>query len=468
MAKPQRVGDLQGSRRDVLRLGGLGLLGASIDGVWTGRATASTGPSVTPRGNARRVIFLETNGAISPIDCFDFKENMATPEDLDIRKVYPGLHLSHLLFPGLSKHMDKFAVLRSLRSHEEVHFRGQYYLQTGRQNNLAFAKEIPAVGSVVSAELEEQRRPNDTFPLYMSFNLSKGAVGALATGFLPPRYSVVDINTENALQEDKLDDAAAALLDQRWTLLRKLRDVEGARKGGYGREMAGYDDFYSAAHQLLSDPRWPRVFQATEEDKERYGKNSVGLACLLARNLVLEDGGTRYIHICHPGWDHHTYIWDRSKDKNHYINCAEYDRAFTALLDDLSTLPSKGDDEQTLLDETLVVSMSEFGRTPGPLNYMQGRDHYNKCFPALFAGAGVAGKRILGATNKDGTACIDNGWEREVQPRIENVVSTMYSALGIDWTKRITDLPSGRTYVYVDPLGANGFIPTDEISTIYG
>ena len=115
MAKPQRVGDLPGSRRDVLRLGGLGLLGASIDGVWTGRATASTGPSVTPRGNARRVIFLETNGAISPIDCFDFKENGATPEDLDIREVYPGLHLSHLLFPGLSKHMDKFAVLPQVR-----------------------------------------------------------------------------------------------------------------------------------------------------------------------------------------------------------------------------------------------------------------------------------------------------------------------------------------------------------------
>ena len=466
MADSRKVVDLLGSRREVLRLGGLGFLGASIDGVWPLKAS-STGPSVTARNNARRVIFLEANGAISPIDCFDFKENVATPEDLDVREAYPGMYLSHRLFPALSRHMDKFAVLRSLRSHEEVHFRGQYYLQTGRQNNLAFAKEIPAVGSVVAAELEAQRRPSDTFPLYMSFNLAKGAVGALATGFLPPRFSVVDINTENALREDKLDHQASALLEQRWSLLRQLREVEGARPG-YGREMAGYDDFYSAAHRLLSDSRWPRVFQASEDDKARYGKNGVGMACLLARNLVLQDGGTRYIHICHPGWDHHTHIWDRSKETNHYIQCAEYDRAFSSLLDDLSSLPSKDDEKKTLLDETLLVSMSEFGRTPGPLNYMQGRDHYNRCFPALFAGAGVAGRRILGATDKDGAACVDTGWEREVQPRIENVVSTMYSALGIDWTKKIKNLPSGRTYVYVDPLGANGFISTDEISTIYG
>jgi len=86
----------------------------------------------------------------------------------------------------------------------------------------------------------------------------------------------------------------------------------------------------------------------------------------------------------------------------------------------------------------------------------------------MFAGAGVRPGLILGASDKDGDKVTDTGWNHKEQPRIENVVATMYSALGIDWTKSIHNTPSGRTYTYVDPLGANGFIPNDELSTIYG
>ncbi len=85
-----------------------------------------------------------------------------------------------------------------------------------------------------------------------------------------------------------------------------------------------------------------------------------------------------------------------------------------------------------------------------------------------FAGAGVQGGRILGASDADGAKCIETGWHRKEQPRNENVVATMYSALGIDWSKQIHNTPSGRTYAYVDPLGATGFVPTDEIASIYG
>lgn len=134
----------------------------------------------------------------------------------------------------------------------------------------------------------------------------------------------------------------------------------------------------------------------------------------------------------------------------------------------MNSIGSKTDPSKTLLDETLVVAMSEFGRTVGALNNMLGRDHYNKCFPALFAGAGVKGGRVLGRTDSGGAKVLDTGWQRKEQPRIENVVATMYSALGIDWTREVRNTPSGRTYVYVDPLGANGYIPTDEISSIYG
>jgi uncharacterized protein (DUF1501 family) len=461
------VGDLVSTRRDLLRFGGLGLALSSVDGLIP-RSFGATSYKAKPRGTAKNVIYYEVSGAIAHTESFDFKETAGTPKDLDVRKVRNDLYLSHRLFPRLEKHIDKFAMIRSMLSHEEVHFRGQYYVQTGRQLNLAFAREIPAVGSVIASELESRRRPNDTFPIYMSFNLDKAVPGALSTGFLHPRFSVVDINPDSAVKGMALDQKAIQLLEERWRLLSELRKVEEQRINKLGREMSSYGDFYDTAHRLLSDSRWPAAFQVSDADRKRYGDTPIGVSCALARNVLAQDAGTRYIHICHPGWDHHVYIWDHSKSSNHYKLCEEFDPALSSLIEDLSTTPSKTEPGKTLLDETLVVVMSEFGRTPGALNNMAGRDHHNKVFPALFAGAGVKPGLILGASDKDGGKAAETGWHRKEQPRIENVVATMYSALGIDWSKEIQNTPSGRAFPYVDSLGPGGWIPTDDITTIYG
>lgn len=460
------VAESFGTRRRALRLGGLGLAAAAVDGFLPHQVSASS--SVTPRGSAKNVLFYEINGAISHLESWDFKENAGTPPDLDVTQQRNGLYLSQKLFPNFREHIDKFAIVRSLLSHEEVHFRGQTYVQTGRPLNLAFASEIPAIGSVVAMELELRRRSGDTFPTYMSFNLERAFPGALSTGFLDPRFSVVDINPQIAGQGAALDEPALELVEERWRLLAKLREAQRGRLRTFERRMASYESFYDAAHQLLSDGRWAQAFQITAADRERYGDTDVATSCVLARNMLAADAGTRYLHICHPGWDHHKYIWDHSAKTSHYKLCAEFDRAFSALVGDLAALPSRDDPERSVLDETLVVAMSEFGRTPGALNNMAGRDHYNKVFPALFAGAGVKPSQILGATDTEGARCLDTGWHRREQPRIENVVATMYSALGIDWSKKLHDTPSRRTFAYVDELGAPGWIPTDEISSIYG
>jgi uncharacterized protein (DUF1501 family) len=462
----KRVADLSPSRRALLGFGGIGLACAAAGGI-VPRARG-TDRKASPRGTARNVIYYEISGAISHLESWDFKESAGMPPDLEMRKVAEGLHVSRTLFPRFGKEIGRCAILRSMQSHEEVHFRGQYYVQTGRQLNLAFAREIPAIGSVIASELESRRRPNDTFPVYMSFNLDKAFPGALSTGFLHPRYSVVDINPDSATKGMSLDENAIRLLEQRWELLENLRKSERSRVARMGRDMAGYEDFYATAHALLADKRWPEAFQITAEDRTRYGSTAVGTSCILARNVLAQDAGTRYIHICHPGWDHHVQIWDKKASTNHYKLCEEFDPAFTSLLEDLAKTPSKHDASKTLLDETLVVAMSEFGRTPGALNNMAGRDHYNRCFPALFAGAGVKAGAILGKTDADGAKALETGWHRKEQPRIENIVATMYSALGIDWTKEIRDTPSRRAYPYVDPLGPAGFIPTDDITSIYG
>lgn len=461
------VGELGQTRRDLLRFGGAGLAMAAVDGLVPKASANSYGLKAKPRGNARNVIYYEISGAISHIESFDFKESVGMPKDIEPRKIKDDLYLPHKLFPRLEKQIGKFAMIRSLQSHEEVHFRGQYYVQTGRQLNLAFAREIPALGSVMALELEKRRRPEDTFPSYMSFNLDKGAPGALSTGFLHPRYSVVDINPESATKGMTLDQKAVALLEERWRLLSKLRDAERPKIAKMGRDIAGYEDFYETAHRLLSDSRWPEAFKISPQDKERYGNTPVGTSCILARNVLNQDAGAHYIHICHPGWDHHVQIWDKKASSNHYTLCAEFDPALSSLIEDLASTPSKAQPGKTLLDETLVVVMSEFGRTPGALNNMAGRDHYNRCFPALFAGAGVKEGVIRGATDKDGAKCLDTGWERKEQPRIENIAATMFSALGIDWSKELRNTPSGRAFPYVDPLGPGGFIPIDDITSIY-
>src|SRR5436305_13404966 len=128
------VGEVVQSRRDLLKLGGLGLLAASADAVWPLQVGA-TESKAHPRGTARNVLFYEFSGAISHVESFDFKENAGTPKDLDVRRINDNISLSHLLFPRMEKHIDKLAIQRSMLSHEEVHFRGQYYTQPGRQLN---------------------------------------------------------------------------------------------------------------------------------------------------------------------------------------------------------------------------------------------------------------------------------------------------------------------------------------------
>jgi hypothetical protein len=465
----KKVSDVIPARRDLLQFGGLGLAGAAVSSLWPLQMTAApTAKKLTPRGNARNVVFYEISGAISHLESFDCKESPGNPKDMQVSRLSTGIQFPVNLFPNITRIMDRVAIVRSLVSHEEVHLRGQYYVQAGRPLNVAFAREIPSIGSVVASELEQRRREPDTFPTYVSFNLETNQVGTLSTGFLPPEFSVFDLNAQQALSGMSLDQKAIELIEERWRVLKGLREISRERMSGFGRQVDAYEKFSDTAKRLLTDPRWPSAFKLNDDDRKRYGNTGPGLACALARNLLREDGGTRYVHVCQHGWDHHRDIWSKDVADNHYKLIADFDPALASLIEDLAATPSKSQAGKTLLDETLVVFMSEFGRTPGPLNHIRGRDHHKYVFPAMFAGAGVKGGVVAGASDPEGRLCTDTGWAHKEQPRIENVVATIYSALGIDWSRTVPNLPSGRAYVYVDPLGANGFIPTDELSAIYG
>ena len=295
-----------------------------------------------PRGTARFAIVIELAGAISHIDTFDFKEDEGTPKDLDVRPIRNDLYLSYLLFPEMSSEMDKVAIVRSMKSHEVVHFRGQYYNQAGRPLNPAQAPEIPSIGSVVAYELENQRRETDTFPTYIGCNLDTSGCGALSTGFLHPRLSVLDINLKSGGGAQAVEGDALALLEERYRLLQELDKVSNSLRTGRDRSFTGFRSFQESAYRILGDGRWPAMFRMSPEEKARYGDNSVGLGCLFARNLVTADAGTRYIHITHPDWDHHKAIFDHKQKSNHYIRCNEFDRAFASLIRHLARASRHG------------------------------------------------------------------------------------------------------------------------------
>ncbi|MBY0503301.1 MAG: DUF1501 domain-containing protein [Bryobacteraceae bacterium] len=463
----QRMSDLLPARRDLLKLGGYGLLGAFADQALMPVQLRAAGRS-NPRGTARFCIVIELAGALSHIDSFDFKENEGTQKDFDVRPIKNDLYLSHRLFPELSKEMDKITVVRSMKSHEVVHFRGQYYTQAGRPLNPAQAAEIPSVGSVVALELEGQRRPTDTFPTYIGCGLDTSGCGALSTGFLHPRHSVLDVNLKSGAGAAPSSKEALAVLAERYRLLKELDQVMAPSRGGRDRSFGTFSDFQSSAYQILGDPRWPQAFAMSKEETERYGTNEVGLGCLLARNLVQADAGTRYIHIVHPDWDHHRDIYNHAKKSNHYIRCNEFDRAMASLLRDLEKTPSPRQPGKTLLDDTLVVVATEFGRVPGPLNGIAGRHHYNLAYLSLFAGGGTKPGRIIGKTDATGEHVIDNGWKyKRSQIKTENIYASVYSALGIDWRKEITNTPSRRAYRYIDTLGATEMAMDDEIADLF-
>jgi len=463
----KRVSDLLPARRDALRLGGYGLLGAFADQALHPVAARAAGRS-NPRGTARFCVVIELAGALSHVDSFDFKEDAGTQKDFDVRQVRNGLYLSHRLFPELSKEMDKVAIVRSMKSHEVVHFRGQYYTQAGRPLNPAQASEIPSVGSVVAMELEAQRRERDTFPTYIGCNLDTAGCGALSTGFLPPRHSVLDVNLRTGGGAAPSSKEAMAVLEERYRLLSELDKVMAARRAGRDRSFGAFRDFQSSAYRILGDNRWPQAFAMPQEEKARYGENEVGLGCLLARNLIQADAGTRYIHITHPDWDHHRDIYNHAKKSNHYVRCNEFDRAFANLLRDLSAAPSPREAGKTLLDETFIAVVTEFGRVPGALNGIAGRHHYNLAYLSLYAGGGVKGGRIIGKTDAAGEHVMETGWKYgKQQIKTENIYASIYSALGIDWRKELTNTPSKRAYRYVDPLGATEMAIDDEIADLF-
>src|SRR5580658_2033865 len=449
------------ARRDFFRIGATTFAGYSLLPMLAPLKVKAQ-EKVTPRGSAEFSIFLFLAGGPPQLDTFDVKEGKWTPPDFDIRTITPDIKMPVALFPKLSQRIDHLLLARSVEAWESVHERGQYYIQAGRAFSAARAKEIPSVGSLVAYEYLSRRKPSDFLPPFVAMNFTPGGAGLIGPGMLPATCSPLPLTVEKGADVAfVIPELERARFQKRWEFLQELDGAMRTGQAPLGRPITDYSNYYLGAYEMMKRPGVGQILKLTDDEHKKYGSTSVGDACILARNLVAADAGAHFISVAHQGWDLHAKIYDKTQKVNHYTLCRELDDCYSALLDDLAATKDKSG--RTLLDKTLIVCMGEFGRTPGEINANKGRDHYRYASTTVFSGGGVKGGRVLGVTDNAGAKVVSSGWHGKRSIYTEDVVATIYSALGIDWSKQITHTPSGRVFDYIDVTSATDFINPDEV-----
>lgn len=403
----------------------------------------------TPRGTARHLIFVLMSGGPSHTDTFDLKMiDGISPAELAPERIN-GILWPTGLFPKLGAHLPSMAILRSMRAWALVHETGQRWVQIGRNPAGAEGSVAPHIGSIIAREKERERRATDSFPPFLALDVTEAA----GEGYFSARYAPFKYRPSATGVPDTTHRDGEAVFQARQQALDLLDGpLRGASSplGVIGSDLA---EFYAAAAKMMHNPAVAQAFRVDAGERERYGSTAFGDACLVARQALAADQGTRVIMIRLGGWDSHSNIYSASAPTSHFAAGRTFDNAMAALLTDLQTAG--------LLEETLVVAGGEFGRTPGPLSAVGGRDHYlQQSF--LLMGGGVRGGRAIGATDAGGEGTVETGWSRDRDIRIEDVEATIYSALGIDWTTVLQDSPVG-AFAYVPHSDKDVYGPIHEL-----
>lgn len=464
------------SRREMLRIGGLSVTGASLAPI-AGPLRAQSVAKAEPRATADCVIFLNLVGSPSQMDTFDFKDSKSTPADLDVRQSSIGVKWPFGLLPQMGGALQDAVLVRSMATWETLHNLAQYYLQVGHQFSPARSQEIPCMGSVIAYETLARTRQSDFLPAFVSMNFPTGSVngGLLREGFLDSQHAPLAVGTQKkGGMPFMLPRDYVSRFDRRMELLKSLDTARGA--GNSPRRFQEWEAFTKGATRMMKSPEVAKVFSVPDLDSKRYGGTSLGDACILARNIVEADAGTRFILVNQGGWDHHVAIYGKTNiskmeapgDRGGiYQRCAELDAAYAQLISDLKRLKTQ-DGRSSLLDRTLVLCMGEFGRTPGDLNDAKGRDHWPKVRSGLFAGGGIRNPgRVLGATDDRAGEITSFDWHRKRPIYPEDVTATIYSVLGIDWNKKLSNTPSGREFQYVEQMSGTTWIGSTEIKELF-
>ena len=452
------------TRRQLLQVGAVALSGFDLLRPLRPLNAAAT-EKVQPRGTAECCVFVFLQGGASHLDTFDVKEGRWTPPDFDIRTLAPDVRLPVGLFPKLAPQLNRLALVRSMEAWETVHQRATYYLHVVHPISPARAGEMPSLGAVVAYEFRDKRKSTDFLPPFVSMNYSSDQV---KQGCLDSKFAPLNLNTRGGEFSFIVPEDELGRFNRRVKHLNALASLTPGALGAGKPEVRHLESYRDNALAMLQSPRMGKILRLEEEEKKRYGGSPFAEACVLARNILVADAGTRFIALNHGGggWDFHANIYEKNNKNNHYTLSRDLDSGLGELISDLEKTQTA--DGRSLLDKTLIVCLSEFGRTPGDLTVNKGRDHYRFAMSGLFAGAGIVGGRALGATDEQGVKVIEGGWAKKRSIYPEDVAATIYSALGIDWTKKITNTPSGRDFEYIERSSGTDFLDVSEIAELFG
>lgn len=431
-------------RRSYLQLGLAGLAGGSfLDLLALRRATADQPDSGSSKKPPCNCILIWMDGGPTHFETFDPKPEAPAEIRGEFRPIstnVSGIQICEHL-PKLASIADKYAIIRSVCHNQGNHGAGNHYMMTGAPPRIpvgcgAFVSFHPSLGSVAAYE----RSAPHGLPGYFSMPSMSRSGGP---NFLGAKYAPFIISNDPNSKGFRVRDVElpSGLVQERFASRRDLRRVvDRLSRFEYAESVdpvAAYDDNYEQGYNLVLTPEAQKAFDIQGEPdvmRDAYGRNSFGQRALMARRLV--EAGVPFVTIYDGGWDHHSDLFGALQKR-----LPSWDQTVATLINDL--------DQRGLLENTMVIALGEFGRTPKISTLAgqskPGRDHWANAMSILFAGGGTRGGQVIGATDRHGYAAV----ERILSP--ENYVSTVYRKLGIDPDK-IYYTPAGRpTHLVSDP-----------------
>lgn len=443
------------TRRAVLQAGGLGLLGLSLPALFQAQSRASNYLGDQPPARARSCIFVFLSGGPSQYETFDPKPDARAEYRTifdTIQTNVPGTNLCEYL-PGLARQANRFALIRSAFHGFGGHFGGHRYALTGygapgNADQAARADDKPGIVALAGKYMaSQQQMPVNVMAPWIATDQGSGASGGMGGGLLGRQFDPILVEADQSTlnrpgQMPVFRVPAFALqpgitparMDQRQDLLTQIDTQRDLLDGAAGQDI---NHFYEYAYNLLTAPQVRDAFDLDREDirvRENYGRDAFGQSCLMGRRLV--EAGVRFVQVNFSrfvtqtgyGWDTHNQGRNTMKDQL----LPKLNAGLSALLDDLS--------DRGLLDETLVVAMGEFGRTPR-VKTDGGRDHWPQCYSLLLAGGGIHGGMVHGRSDRDGARPADEPVEAR------QILVSIMELLGIPTVQ--TDV-QGRTAPVLD------------------
>ena len=416
------------TRRSFLQVGAIAGLGLSLDGFLRLQAAPAEGQAPSKEGKAKSVIHIFLPGGAAHQDTWDPKPNAPIEyrgEMGVIKTKLEGVYFNEYL-AKTALVADKIAVCRSMTHGEAAHERGTHNLFTGYRPSPAL--QYPSMGSVVSHEFGVR----NNLPPYVAIPSAPSTFAG--SGYLSSKYSPFSLGSDPSVAGFTVQDLALPggvdekRFTTRKTMLSAVNDHFATREKS--DNISAMDTFYQQAYALISSQKAREAFNINAEDaklRDAYGRNAAGQRMLMARRLV--EAGVRFVSLTYGGWDMHGSIKQSMAGQT-----PAFDQGFAMLITDLA--------QRGLLDSTLVMVSSEFGRTP-KINATAGRDHWPKVFSIVLAGGGIKKGVVYGTSDATATEPEDNPLD------VDGFSQTVYHCLGISGEKKLMS-PGDRPQRVVD------------------